>query len=52
VSNECKCLELKKLDGPLNPSGKDYYCIVCGREYRAELLAVVVKYGKPPSSKP
>jgi hypothetical protein len=45
--SDCNCVTLKKLEGPLHPSGKDYCCKECGRQYVAKPLEITVSYGTP-----
>jgi len=38
VAKECQTnhLRLMRLEGPLHPDDKDYYCAECGSQFRAE----------------
>jgi len=41
----CKHSNLVKLGGPIHPSGKDYYCPVCGEQFKAEPIVITVSFG-------
>jgi hypothetical protein len=49
--SDCLHNELKRLEGPLHPRGKDYVCQSCGQQFRAEPLSIGVGYGKPRASR-
>jgi hypothetical protein len=43
--DNCNHVELKKLGGPIHPSGKDYYCLACGQQFKAEILVIGIAFG-------
>lgn len=44
---ECECLVLKKIEGVLHPSGRDYACTECGLIHEAKPSPVIVEFGLP-----
>lgn len=42
---ECKCLVLKKIEGVLHPSGRDYACTECGLIHEAKPSPVIIEFG-------
>lgn len=42
--SDCKHNELKRLEGPLHISGKDYVCANCGEQFRAKKLSISGSY--------
>jgi hypothetical protein len=42
---QCNHSTLVKLGGPIHPSGKDYYCPVCGEQFKAEIWEVGIQFG-------
>ncbi len=44
---ECECLVLKKIEGVLHPSGRDYACMECGLIHEAKPAPVIVEFGLP-----
>lgn len=49
TDNQCNHANLQKLGGALHPSGKDYRCLGCGEQFRAEPIVIGVMFGTPPS---
>jgi hypothetical protein len=45
MSETCQCVTLVKLGGPIHPSGKDYYCTLCGKQFKAEEIVIGVQMG-------
>ena len=42
---ECECLVLKKIEGVLHPSGRDYACTECGLIHEAKPSPVIIEFG-------
>jgi hypothetical protein len=51
MSNDCKCITLTKVEGPLH-EGRDYVCEECGQQYRIEPLDITVSHGPVPEPLP
>jgi hypothetical protein len=48
----CNHVNLKLLGGPIHPGGKDYYCVQCGEQFRAEPIVIGVSFGSMPTPAP
>lgn len=45
AETQCNHVDLKKLGGPIHRSGKDYYCLECGEQFKAEVIVIGIQFG-------
>ena len=46
--SDCNHVDLKLLEGPIHPGGKDYVCLKCGEQFHAEPIVIGVHFGTMP----